>query len=142
MATIAFHSELPSFKLKNKSSVKKWLLEVIASYGGKPKAIQYIFCDDDYLLKINQAYLQHDTLTDIITFRYQEHPSPLESDIYISTERVLENATKFGGSFEQELHRVMVHGVLHLLGFRDKSTAEKQKMRQAEELALAHLVIE
>lgn len=111
-------------------------MDLIASYGGKAKAIHYIFCDDAYLLEINKEYLQHDTLTDIITFRYQEHPHPLESDIYISTERVQENASKFGVAFDAELRRVMAHGVLHLLGFKDKSAADKQKMRQAEEEAL------
>jgi len=136
LATIAFHSEHPSFKLKDKTTIKQWLLAVIASYGGKPKAIQYIFCNDEYLLEVNQQYLQHDTLTDIITFRYQEHPQPLESDIYISTERVQENALKFAVPFETELRRVMVHGVLHLLGLKDKSPADKQKMREAEERAL------
>ena len=98
-----------------------------------------MFCDDAYLLTMNQEYLQHDTLTDIITFRYQEHPYPLESDIYISVERVSENASIFGVPIEHELHRVMVHGVLHLLGFKDKTKADQQKMRRAEEEAIALL---
>lgn len=115
--------------------------EVARQYNGKIKAIQFVFCDDAYLLTMNQEYLQHDTLTDIITFRYQEYPQPLESDIYISIERVQENAGIFGVTTEQELRRVMVHGVLHLLGFKDKTLADQKKMRQAEEDAIALLSV-
>lgn len=109
----------------------------MAQHKGTIRCIQYIFCDDAYLLEINQQYLRHSTLTDIITFRYEEFPHPLHSDIYISIERVKENAVKFGVSFELELNRVLVHGVLHLLGYKDKSGEEKKKMRLAEDAALA-----
>jgi len=98
--------------------------------------LQYIFCDDAYLLSINKEYLNHDTLTDIVTFRYSEFPHPLESDIYISVERVRDNAEAFQASFEEELRRVMIHGVLHLLGFKDKNKSDKEKMREEEDKSL------
>ena len=136
MPSVTFHSELPSFNLKDKNKLKKWLHAVALRHGGKISAIQYIFCDDTYLLGINKQYLDHDTLTDIITFRYSEHPNPLESDIYISVERVTENASQLSVSFEDELHRVMVHGVLHLLGFKDKTVKDKEVMRGEEDFCL------
>jgi len=139
LPSVLFHSETPSFKLKGVNKIRLWLNEVVTCHNGKIKTIQFVFCDDAYLLTMNQEYLQHDTLTDIITFRYQEHPYPLESDIYISVERVSENASIFGVPIEHELHRVMVHGVLHLLGFKDKTKADQQKMRRAEEEAIALL---
>ena len=136
MPSVSFHSELTSFKLKDKNKLKKWLHAVALRHGGKISAIQYIFCDDAFLLDINKQYLNHDTLTDIITFRYSEHPEPLESDIYISVERVKENALQLSVPFENELHRVMVHGVLHLLGFKDKTAKEKGLMRGEEDFCL------
>lgn len=141
MPSVLFHSETSSFKLKGVNRIRLWLNEVAKHHNGRIKAIQFVFCDDAYLLTMNQEYLQHDTLTDIITFRYQEHPLPLESDIYISVERVQENANTFGVSMEHELYRVMVHGVLHLLGFKDKTQADKQIMRKAEEEAIALLSV-
>ena len=136
MPSVSFHSELTSFKLKDKNRLKKWLHAVALRHEGKISAIQFIFCDDEYLLEINKQYLDHATLTDIITFRYSEHPDPLESDIYISIERVKENAAQLSILFEDELHRVMVHGVLHLLGFKDKTGTEKELMRGEEDFCL------
>lgn len=95
--------------------------------------INYIFCSDDYLLKLNQEYLKHRTLTDIITFHYQPPGQPLLSDIYISIERVKENAQTFGVSFRHELHRVLFHGALHLCGYGDKTKKEEALMRTKEE---------
>jgi probable rRNA maturation factor len=109
----------------------------VANHQGSILSLHFIICDDDYLLSLNITHLQHDTLTDIITFRYQEYPLPLESDIYISIDRVKENASQYSVSFENELHRVMAHGVLHLLGFKDKTAADSKKMREKEEEALA-----
>ncbi len=137
MPKISFHSELPSFNLKEKIKVRKWLESVVSSHSGEIEFVQYVFCDDEYLLTLNQEHLDHDTLTDIITFRYQEHPNPIESDIYISVERVRENALNFGVTFENELHRVMVHGILHLLGFKDKGEEAEKEMRSQEDLALS-----
>ena len=136
MPSVSFHSELPSFSIKEKNRIKKWLHAVAVKHGGSINAIQYVFCDDAYLLGINKEYLNHDTLTDIVTFRYSEHPQPLESDIYISVERVKENAADFSASFENELRRVMVHGVLHLLGFKDKTAKDKELMRKEEDVCL------
>lgn len=139
MPKIDFHSEEITFKLRNKAKLRVWLAQVVDNAGGSIAFIQYVFCNDAYLVTVNQEYLQHDTLTDIITFNYQEHPQPLESDIYISVERVRENALHFSVPFEQELYRVMIHGILHLLGMKDKSTAQKKQMRVAEDQSLALL---
>ena len=136
MASIAFHSEVPSFNLKDKIKIKKWLKVLVDLHKGTIGFLQYVFCDDDYLLELNKEHLDHDTLTDIITFRYQEHPDPIDSDIYISIDRVKENAEAFGVEFENELHRVMAHGVLHLLGFKDKGDEAEKEMRQKENEAL------
>ena len=95
----------------------------------------YIFCSDEYLYNLNQEYLNHDTYTDIITFPYSEPPL-VEGDIFISIDRVKENASQFGAPFEQELHRVMIHGVLHLCGYSDKSPDEEALMRKKEDEAL------
>ena len=98
--------------------------------------MNYIFCSDDYLHAINLEYLQHDTLTDIITFPYAEFPL-VSGDLFISTERVADNAAEFGELYPDELHRVMIHGVLHLLGQGDKVEADAQAMREAEQWALS-----
>jgi rRNA maturation RNase YbeY len=136
LAKISFHSELPKFKLKDRAKVSSWLNTIVAFHLGKIEQVQYIFCGDEYLLALNKEHLGHDTFTDIITFRYQELPKPLESDIYISVDRVKENAEKFGVEFENELHRVMAHGMLHLLGFNDKKKSEAVLMREKEDWAL------
>ncbi len=98
--------------------------------------LNFIFCPDDYLLEINRKYLKHDYYTDIITFPYRQHPEPLEADIYISIDRVKENATNLGVSFQDELLRVIIHGVLHLLGYKDKSPEDLARMREMEEQCL------
>jgi probable rRNA maturation factor len=141
LSRISFYSETPSFKLKGKKVLSDWLDKIALNRGGKIKSLQYVFCDDAYLLQINLEHLKHNTLTDIITFRYSEHPHPIESDIYISVERVKENAEKFKTTFENELHRVMVHGLLHLLGLKDKTSEEVAKMRAAEDESLILLFI-
>lgn len=124
------------FELPEDGKVKKWLSEVILRRGECVGNISYLFCGDEYLLGVNQQYLNHDTYTDIITFDYVA-ADLISGDILISVERVGENARLFGVSFEQELHRVIVHGVLHLLGQGDKSDAEATEMRRQEEEALA-----
>lgn len=116
--------------------MKKWLSEVILRRGKSVGNISYLFCDDEYQLEANRRYLDHDTYTDIITFDYVAG-GLISGDIMISVDRVGENAMKFGVPFEQELHRVIVHGVLHLLGQGDKSDAEAQEMRRQEGEALA-----
>ena len=128
---INFYSE-NSFSLSEEDHYERWLKEVISSEGKKTGEISYIFCDDDYLLEINQKYLNHDTYTDIISFDNRVG-NILNGDIFISTERVKENADNYAVSFEEELRRVMVHGALHFVGYKDKTTEEKKIMRSKEE---------
>ena len=120
------------FELENETSYEKWISTIIQSEEKEEGEINYIFCDDDYLLKINVDYLDHDTLTDIISFDYCEGNS-LQGDIFISIERVRENAAEFNTIFEEELKRVMAHGILHYCGYKDKSEEESLAMRQKEE---------
>ena len=120
------------FELSDESVYSAWISKVIASELKDEGEINYVFCDDDYLLEINRQYLDHDTLTDIISFDYSER-NVLQGDIFISVERVMENAADFGVSFGEELKRVMAHGVLHYCGYKDKSEADEKQMRQKEE---------
>nr|WP_256534340.1 rRNA maturation RNase YbeY [Lewinella sp. JB7] len=113
-----------------------WIHKVIDQRGGRAGEINYIFCSDDYLHQVNLDYLQHDTLTDIITFPYGEFPE-ITGDIFISTDRVADNAVDFGESYTDELHRVMIHGILHLCGQADKSAREAAAMRSLEQWALS-----
>ena len=128
---ISFNYEL-EFTLENESVIADWLSKVIISENKKEGDINYIFCDDDYLLEINQQYLDHDTLTDIISFDYSVG-NELHGDIFISIDRVRENALEFNVSFEDELNRVMVHGVLHYCGFKDKTEEDEKVMRIKED---------
>lgn len=125
-----------NFELFQAENVKKWISEVVQHRQKRVGNISYLFCDDEYLLGVNQQYLNHDTYTDIITFDYVA-ADLISGDIMISVDRVGENAGKFGVPFEQELHRVIIHGVLHLLGQGDKSDSEAEEMRRQEEEALA-----
>ncbi|MES2267653.1 MAG: rRNA maturation RNase YbeY [Bacteroidota bacterium] len=136
MPAITFHEEDISYKLKNKTAVRKWITETIIAEGYKLSELTYIFCTDEYLLKINQEYLDHDTYTDIITFDNSEEEGVIVGDIFISIERIKENAAKFGVTTGHELHRVIIHGTLHLLGYLDKSPADKKKMTQKEDFYL------
>ena len=128
---INFYSE-NEFQLEHENSYVSWIQSVIESEGKKLEEISYIFCDDDYLLDINMKYLDHDTYTDIISFDYSVG-NILQGDIYISTERVEENSREFNVSFEEEIRRVIIHGVLHLCGYKDKSEEESSLMRLKEE---------
>ena len=121
--------------LKSRTKIKQWIKQVIETKGKKTGNITYIFCDDEYLLEVNKQYLQHDYYTDVITFDYVENDL-ISGDIFISTDRVRENALAFGSSETEELHRVIIHGALHLLGLKDKSEKEASQMRQAENEAL------
>jgi len=131
---INFYFEGVSSFLKERIRHKAWLIEVANSYGKQIQNINYIFCNDEYLLSINQEYLKHDDYTDIITFGYESNP--IVADIYISKERTDENAKKYEVSSDIELKRVMAHGLLHLIGYKDKSTEEKEEMRKMENQAL------
>ena len=136
---ITFNYET-DFELANEEAYEKWLSAVIASEEKKEGEINYIFCDDDYLLKINIEYLNHDDLTDIISFDYSVG-NELHGDIYISTERVAENAVDFEVSFDDELKRVLAHGLLHYCGYKDKTDADAAIMRDKEEqkMSLFHV---
>jgi probable rRNA maturation factor len=129
---IQFCTEDITFSLKEKLKHKAWLNEVAKQEGKKILELSYVFCSDAYLLEINQAYLNHDTLTDIVTFDNSEDPKKIEGDIFISIERVRENGEKLGTS-ETELERVMVHGLLHLLGYKDKKKEDKALMTEKED---------
>lgn len=128
---INFYSE-NTFELKEISDHENWIKRVIASEGKKTGEISFIFCDDDYLLDINQQYLDHDTFTDIISFDTSVG-NILNGDIFISTQRVEENAAEYKVAFSEELQRVIIHGILHLCGYKDKSQDEAQLMRRKEE---------
>ena len=128
---INFYSE-NDFDLEDHNRYSSWLERVILSEDKKLEEISYIFCDDEYLLNINQEYLDHDTYTDIITFDYCVG-NILQADIYISTERVKENAESFQVDFDEELRRVLSHGILHLCGYKDKTVAQAEIMRGKEE---------
>lgn len=133
--SIRFSAQSVNFDLREASKVKKWLTKVVIRRGKSVGNINYLFCDDEYLLEVNRQYLNHDTYTDIITFDYVAG-GLISGDILISIERVKDNAGKFGVTFECELHRVIVHGVLHLLGQGDKTDEEAKEMRSQEEEAL------
>ena len=121
------------------AAVKTWLNNIAAKEKFAVSDLNYIFLDDEGLLKINIEYLNHDTYTDVITFDNSEEKGKIESDIFISLERVEANAKKFNTTFENELHRVLAHGLLHLCGYKDKKKADIELMRKKEEESLASL---
>lgn len=128
---ISFNYET-DFELENEAQYEDWISRIIESEGFNEGEINYIFCDDEYLHKINVEYLDHDTLTDIISFDYSVG-NVLQGDIFVSVERVLDNAKDFNVSFEEELKRVLSHGVLHYCGYKDKSPEDEALMRSKEE---------
>ena len=129
---IHFCTENITFSLKEKLKHKAWLNEVARQEGKRILELTYVFCSDDYLLQINQEYLNHDTLTDIVTFDNSEDPNKIEGDLFISIDRVKENGDALGTK-ETELGRVMVHGLLHLLGYKDKKKEDKVLMTEKED---------
>lgn len=129
---INFHTEEIDFKVLNPIKTKRWLKSVIESEGFELLEINYIFCNDKYLHKINVEYLEHDTLTDIITFDNSEEDQLIEGDIFVSIERIIDNTKDFNTTFEQEFKRVIVHGVLHLCGYFDKTDEDEKQMRDKE----------
>lgn len=131
---ISFNYE-NDFKLPNEVRVSNWISSVIRLEGFSEEEINYVFCDDDYLYKLNVEFLNHDTYTDIISFDYTVGKT-LQGDIFISTERVADNANDFEVKFETELHRVIVHGILHYCGYKDKSEADAKLMREKENFYL------
>ncbi|MHA8088168.1 rRNA maturation RNase YbeY [Aquirufa sp. Wall-65K1] len=133
---IQFCSEEIDFNLPQKNRHKAWLKAVAQQEQKTIGDISYIFCSDDYLLEINKTYLNHDTLTDIVTFDNSENPKKLEGDIFISVDRIQENGLKLGTE-SSELQRVMVHGLLHLAGYKDKKKEDKAIMTAKEDYYLA-----
>ncbi len=132
---ITFHNQGSAFQPRKKSLLRKWINTVAAQEQCSAGNINYIFCNDEELLKINIQYLHHKTLTDIITFDYSENKT-IAGDIFISIERVTENAQKYSTGFDDELHRVLIHGVLHLCGYKDKTGPQEKIMRKKENAAL------
>jgi len=138
---IRFVSEYPTFLPKHRLKLRPWLVQTAKGYGFTCRDITYQFVTDDELLEINKQYLQHDFFTDIITFDNREEPGkgPIEADIFISIDRVQENAKIYSVAEEHELQRVLVHGLLHLCGLQDKTKQDEKEMREAEEKALLQL---
>lgn len=138
MAQINYFSRGLSFKLKHPRKTSVWIRKTAAEEKCSIKELNYIFCSDEYLHDLNVRFLNHDTYTDIITFDNSEGGEDgLEGDIFISIDRVKENAQKLGVPFDEELHRVIIHGVLHLIGYSDKSAAAKASMRRKEDAYLS-----
>lgn len=132
--TFSVEENLP-FSLQEKAAVKTWIKKILKQEGKTAGNISYFFCTDDYLLNINRQFLQHDFFTDIITFDYSEK-TKVEGELFISIDRVKENARSFKQPFEKELMRTIIHGILHLCGYKDKSAADKKTMRAKEDEAL------
>jgi rRNA maturation RNase YbeY len=127
---ISFNYET-SFDLTSEELISNWITETIFTEGYKIEEINYVFCDDDYLHKLNVEFLDHDTLTDIISFDYSMGKI-IQGDIFISIERVADNAKDFGVDFTEELHRVIIHGILHYCGYKDKTDEDASIMRSKE----------
>jgi probable rRNA maturation factor len=127
----SFNYEL-DFEIENESQYSEWISAVIISENKFEGEINYIFCNDEYLLDLNQKHLNHDTLTDIISFDYSLG-NEIHGDIYISIERVRENAIEYNVSFSEELNRVMIHGILHYCGYKDKTDSDELLMRLKED---------
>ena len=137
MASINFFSKTIPFKVPFPRKTTAWLKAAIIKEKHALKELNFIFCTDEELYELNVEYLNHKTLTDIITFDNSEEEGTIEGDIYISVDRVKENASTYGKDFEDELKRVLIHGVLHLLGYKDKTSASKKEMRDKEDLYLS-----
>lgn len=132
VAAISLHTKNIPHPYPSPSKLKRWINQVVTTEGGQIHALSFILCTDDYLAGLNKKYLKHDTLTDIITFPYSNNIQELEADIYISYDRINENASSLKVELEEELKRVMVHGVLHLLGYGDKDKKSKALITKME----------
>jgi probable rRNA maturation factor len=133
---IHFNYQVPLSALRNKTELKQFLVLLCKMEHKTIGEINFVFCSDDYLLSLNQQFLKHDTYTDIISFDYTVKGGALKGEIYISIDRVKENASLFGSSFVYEIHRVIFHGVLHLCGYKDKLKGDQTVMRAKEEFYL------
>ena len=130
---INFFSEQINFNLNEEEQIRIWINKMAETHDKNITTINYIFCSDKYLLKINQKYLNHDNYTDIITFNNSDNLNEIEGDIFISVERVKDNAHKAQQNFNDELHRVIIHGLLHLIGFNDSNKEERKIIRKKED---------
>ena len=137
MSRVYFHQEDITFSLPNETDIALWIDSVVNVEHYRLEELNIIFSSDEYLHNINITYLNHDTYTDIITFDQSEQPDTIQGDIFISIPRVMENAKQFKVTFEDELHRVVIHGVLHLMGYKDKTPSETAQMRKKEEASLS-----
>lgn len=135
---VIYNVEDLDFQLVNQNLLSSWIENTIETEGATLGAVSYIFCSDDYLHQMNVEYLNHDTLTDVITFPYNDNP--IEGDIFISIDRVKDNAQDLAVAFDDELHRVMIHGVLHLCGYSDETDEQEAEMRQKEDEYLKKLI--
>ena len=136
---IQFFSEEVSYKLDRENEIQELILNIINGEGLTPGVINYIFCNDEYLLELNQKFLDRDTLTDVIAFDFSESEEDVSGDVFISVDRTAENAQSYGQSHEKEIFRVIVHGTLHLCGFEDHSADEKAVMTEKEDKYLSLL---
>jgi probable rRNA maturation factor len=132
---IYFFFEKPA-TLRNRGQLKKFIENIFKSEGKRLQSINFIFCSDEYLRVINRNYLKHDHYTDIVTFQLSKGGKPIEGEIYISVDRIIENALLYGESRVREMHRVIIHGALHLCGYKDKLNKEKNVMREREHFYL------
>jgi rRNA maturation RNase YbeY len=139
---VNFFNENVIYKIRNKGKLRTWIKDVIISEGKTVGEVNFILCDDDYLSKLNFKYLKHRTLTDILTFPLSEDNEKIKGDIYISIPRVRENATKFKTIIDDELHRIMIHGILHMIGYNDSTKQQKKLMREKENFYLGIIRIE
>ena len=140
MAIHFFSEEIP-YTLKQKLNRKRWLTKIATNAGFKIKELNYVFCSDEYLYQMNRDYLKHDTYTDIITFDNSEKKDDIEGDIFISIDRVRENAKTLAQEVETEMNRVLAHGLLHLMGYKDKTQEEAALMRLKEEESIKLYVL-
>ena len=136
MPSVQFFSEKITFKPRNQRKLSQWLKKSAKVHGKSISSLHYIFCSDSFLLGLNKAYLGHNTYTDILTFDL-ENDEAVECEVYISVQRVKENAAEYNVPFDHEIRRVLAHGLLHLLGFKDKTSQQKARMRQEEEACLS-----
>ena len=134
---IQFHNADINYQIKEIKNLRKWLIYIVNTKNKSIESINYIFCSDSYLHEINIKYLSHDTYTDIITFPYHEEGDEIQSDIFISIDRAKENSKKYNHSLRNEIHRLLVHGILHLIGYDDHSPNEKHQMTKAEDKYLS-----
>ena len=130
---IKFFFESSTLKIEDKKKLKQFIAAIFEQERVLLSSLTYIFCSDEYLLSINRQFLQHDDYTDVITFTLSEPEEPIQGEIYISADRIKENAAKFGTEVNMELYRVIFHGALHLCGYKDKSPKDKKNMTKAED---------